>query len=165
MHMHKIVTTCFLMGFAFSLIGAPSADEDAPVFPITISCKDPNNPDKMLNLSLSPTKKIARLKYYAPGMENRLSLSVNEERSFYGSAYVTIDSRSSYYAKTLTISANMNEVYRVTRSVGFSISFDQGDMLMPKELVYHSGVVEFDGDAPTTIDLSTSNLMCTVSGL
>lgn len=156
----KIANT--IIAFLF-LVSNLAVAEPVNNFPIMLICH--NNAGDILDVKLSPAKNMAYLSYKRS--EKSLSMSITDPRGYNSGASVEIKSFSSPGGNTLLqISAQMNEVFRVTNYAQFVLELVVGNdgALKPKGLSYAKGCDALPKDAvQDTVNLQ--DMHCSLSGL
>ncbi len=157
--------------FVIVLLASLSALADnANPFPIMISCvNDIAVPTETLIIKANIVTNQATLFYQSDTLAHPYRFSVDKAHGIYSSSSVNIKRNTggmSGEKSSLTISAHMAEVFRVTRYSNFSVDFAEKGMgdFTPTLLSYSTGVDSFP-DSHENGSITLNNLSCVLTGL
>lgn len=148
---------------------AASPKQQIDVFPINIHCQSEDGTQTQLKIGLSPLKNLATLDYVNADPKKSIHIGISDIYGIYSSSTVAINANAEdewFGVDTLTISAAMEEVFRVTRINKFSMSFTQNKagMYQPAKLSYEQGIDAFPEDYEKN-EVDVSKLICSITGL
>lgn len=155
-----------LLGLLFFVAAKTGAMAEATAdFPIVLACQ--NAAFDQLDIGLSLAHNTAYFSYKGPQFDRALIMTFSDPRSYISGSGVAIKSESMARGGTfLQISAQMNEVFRVTNYSQFFVELviNTDGTIAPKLLSYAQGIDAFPEDAITgTVNLA--EMTCTLKGL